>query len=743
MKKHYPYLSDIQFLDKLYDQHNKTIYTRITVLDWWERPIEEVQGKITSASISENGDSSVRRTASLNVKIIDKDELYGNINSLFSINKKIFIETGLKNNLRHIYPLYKDYDTIWFPFGVFVIQNYSVTHDLTGISISLTLNDKMALLNGNAGGTIPASTNFDSYDTLGPDGDLHTEKIKINQIIPELVNHFGGEDLNNIVVNDIPNRIKMVQRWLSANPLYLYSSLSNSKEFFYTTMETESTISGYTKQMISYGYDCGYTFTDFVYPEELTANAGDSVCTILDKIKSTLGNYEYFYDVFGNFVFQEIKNYINTTEWRTVFNNYQTEPDLQLPYGYNRVLQSNVYDFSKNNFVVSYNNAPKFEMIKNDYVIWGARKAINGNTLPCRYHLAIDEKPSLEKDWNITSILTDGICFDISMDDKIKKAHYLEPEPVGTRFNTLDDLKSVFPEGIVGKYYLIRNENKVYSWVTDMESYQNAVHNYLTAGTSEDSIQQSSETSGAHTAGYVALDLATWYKGDNAFIVDKDTDWRNILYWQGLIASKTGSDTGYYWAELCNEWPKLYDVENGEYYEDKITAPSAFDWWLDFIDNDVILNKFSVKNIGRRSFSRVETDCNCVFEPNIPDIIMVNINDMESQVDVRTDMTLLELKEQGLVPVQVDPAISDSTGIGGTFNSCYEYIRQLIQDYTDYNETISLTCIPIYHLEPNTRIHLDDPESGIYGDYIINTISYTLGNNGTMSLTAKKVNEKM
>jgi hypothetical protein len=116
---------------------------------------------------------------------------------------------------------------------------------------------------------------------------------------------------------------------------------------------------------------------------------------------------------------------------------------------------------------------------------------------------------------------------------------------------------------------------------------------------------------------------------------------------------------------------------------------------------------------------------------------------MESQVDVRTDMTLLELKEQGLVPVQVDPAISDSTGTGGTFNSCYEYIRQLIQDYTDYNETISLTCIPIYHLEPNTRIHLDDPESGIYGDYIINTISYTLGNNGTMSLTAKKVNEKM
>ncbi len=53
--------------------------------------------------------------------------------------------------------------------------------------------------------------------------------------------------------------------------------------------------------------DVGYTYADFVYDTELTANLGESVVTVLDKIKQYLGNYEYFYDEFGVFHFREIK----------------------------------------------------------------------------------------------------------------------------------------------------------------------------------------------------------------------------------------------------------------------------------------------------------------------------------------------------------------------------------------------------------------------------------------------------
>ena len=34
---------------------------------------------------------------------------------------------------------------------------------------------------------------------------------------------------------------------------------------------------------------------------------------LLDNIKNKLGNYEYYYDIDGNFIFQEIKNYLNTS----------------------------------------------------------------------------------------------------------------------------------------------------------------------------------------------------------------------------------------------------------------------------------------------------------------------------------------------------------------------------------------------------------------------------------------------
>ena len=745
MKRSYPYLKDIPFLDLIYGQQNKTVYTRITVLDWAERPLQDIEGRVLSASISCNGDSAVRRTANLSIKILDNSELYTNIESLISINKKIFLETGLKNNYAHLgEDYYPNYKTVWFPFGVYVITSCSITHDLTGVTVNLSLSDKMCLLNGTAGGVIPASTNFESYDTLGPDGDLHTEYIKINRIIPELVNHFGGEDLNNIVVNDIPDRIKQVLRWVGRNPLYLFQNFSNVRDVFYTTIKTRGQVSVYNRTTFTYDYDCGFTYTDFTYPGELGAGAGDSVCTVLDKIKQTLGNYEYYYDVFGTFIFQEVKNYVNTTEWRDAFNNYQPGSDIALPYAYNRTLNSYVYDFSKNNFVISYSNTPKYEMIKNDFIVWGEKKNDAGYKLPCRYHLAIDERPHLDNPWNITQSFPNGICFVRDMSDYIKRAF-----PINAIYDNLEQLKATLPEGIVGKYYLIQGggEPGLYSWVTDVDGYNNAVINYLDASkpVSDAISTQSTSNSTNVVPGYVRISerISSYYKGENSFILPVNTDWRNILYWQGTIAAATGSDTGYYYAELYNEWPKVFDVEAGTYWQDTLSCPSALDWWLDIIDNDAELTKFSVKNIGRRSYAKTDSECNCVFEPTIPDIVMVCTLDDEQIIDIRTGMTRQELDELGLITTQVDPSVARSTTVGGRLNSCYEHVKQCLNDYTNYNESISITCLPIYHLEPNTRIHLDDPESGIYGDYIINNISFNLGNSGTMSLSLQKVIEKI
>ena len=89
MKKIYPYLKDIPFLNKIYGQNSKTLYTRISVLDWQEHLLQEVSGKVISGNISVNGDSSVRRIANLSVKISNS---YNNIRYITFISTYTRIE---------------------------------------------------------------------------------------------------------------------------------------------------------------------------------------------------------------------------------------------------------------------------------------------------------------------------------------------------------------------------------------------------------------------------------------------------------------------------------------------------------------------------------------------------------------------------------------------------------------------------------------------------------------------------
>ena len=773
--KRYPYLKDIDFLNKIYNLHNKTLYTNITILDWEEQRLQEMQGRVTNASMSVNGDSAVRRTLNLSLYIKDYDELYQNKDSLFTINKKVFVEVGLKNSIAHLSDTnYPEYPIIWFPFGVFIISNLSLTRDLQGTNISLSLNDKMSLLNGEAGGTIPASTNFESVDTLGANGDIRTEAIRINNIIPELVTHFGNEALTNLIVSDIDDRIKQVMRWKGSSPLYLWENKSKVSNSFYTTTKSDLTGSNWTKKQIPYNYDCGYIYTDFTYPGELVAAPGDTVCTILDKIKETLGNFEYFYDVFGRFIFREIKNYVNLTEWRTTWNNFLMDKEYCFPYAYNTCLNSSVYTIP-NEFIISYNNNPQFNMVKNDFIVWGTRKTDDKRQFPCRYHLAIDKrpipteeseddppdlvsKPKVFRNWN-----SFPICFDTNVNDKIRRCF-----PVQKYSRKVDKQhpKQAFPAvGEVGKYYYDISADKLYSWVTNIEDYNLKLANMQNSGTSSSDKETSEEEKTTGTTGYLEMPLATFYdEGQYLFPLGpykkhkKDghwekwednnkkpipNEWRQILYFQDFIAEYNGLDKSYYYAEMYNEWPKIYDIEHNTWLEGVLNSPSSLDWWLDLSDNDGATNKFSVDAIGRRSYAKTESSCNCVFEPDIPNIIMVNKDVNDDILDSRNAVTAQELQELGLHPVQVAGAIFDSIMPGGCYNSCYQNIRQLLTNYTDYNESISITCLPLYHLEPNVRITINDPMSGVQGDFIINTINFDLSHTGTMTITAKKVIEKI
>ena len=280
MKINYKYLQDSAFLSMVDTLQIKEQYVKITILDWLENPIQEVQGLVTGGSGNLDGKSAMRRSCNLQV-FIPNEELSNvtNVNNLFSINKKVYLEIGFKNTTNY----YKDYPILWYPQGLYVIINPSLSHSTSGISLSLQLKDKMCLLNGDCGGKIAASTQFDEYETIDENGDYVISKPTIVQIIREAVNHFGGEQLGKIIISDLDTKVKMAMRWIGNTPLYFIQDNGNRK---LTTNYAEA--QGKAYQMYEYGDDVGFIFTDFTYPNELVENAGSSVVTLLDKIKGTL-----------------------------------------------------------------------------------------------------------------------------------------------------------------------------------------------------------------------------------------------------------------------------------------------------------------------------------------------------------------------------------------------------------------------------------------------------------------------
>ena len=75
--------------------------------------------------------------------------------------------------------------------------------------------------------------------------------------------------------------------------------------------------------------------------------------------------------------------------------------------------------------------------------------------------------------------------------------------------------------------------------------------------------------------------------------------------------------------------------------------------------------------------------------------------------------------------------------------SVKDKIDSLLYQFGYCVENISITAIPIYHLEPNTRIFVQDKNTGINGEYIVSKITLPLTYNGTMSITANKAPERL
>lgn len=742
MKHNYPYLKDSAFLLKIDRQIVKEQYVKITCLDMNENPIQEVQGRCTSGSLNLSGSSAIRRTCNLSIIAEENENDLTNLDNLFSINKRIEVEIGFLNTTKY----YSKFDIIWFPLGIYVIKTPSLTHNTTSVEISLTLEDKMCLLNGTMGGKFPATVEFSRMENEFGEISYPT----MYQIILEVVHHFGGEQLSKIIINDLDDMVMVPKRWMPMEDVLVNGEQiediwienkdvldDESKALSYYFIEPPN-VNNYTRYQP--GDWIGFTYEPFTYPgcetgdenKQLVGNAGESVCTILDKIKNVLGNFEYFYDINGNFVFQEIKNYLNTSQSTvvvdkdgTVSNNYS----MDISKG------KSVYSFMDNMLVTNLSNNPQFEMIKNDYVVWGARDSESGEKVPFRYHLAIDDKPKVNNYYVVFPFREIDENGDIS---DVKRLYPID----------IDFTQKTFEE-------FITEANKIF--LADM-NIQNALKNEIICLDPDFSVEDNK----------------------SPLFVLNTSDWRTELYIQGALSDRSGTASNYYYPELKNEWGKQFYLtkatkENGEtkeiieldYFTDKfqpkvLEDPSQMDFFLDFVNINTKAGELSVSNIGRKSeiLNGENQGVNCMFEPTLPDIIFIPKGGDNRGYPYIEDTVLQEgigHTEAGwnfsngidndtsyvLDGYSDDITLLDNLATVYSLNSAFFNVRDLLYQYTNYNEAITLQTIPIYYLEPNTRITVKDKATGINGDFMIGTISIPFDIGSTMSITAQKVLEKI
>lgn len=231
----------------------------------------------------------------------------------------------------------------------------------------------------------------------------------------------------------------------------------------------------------------------------------------------------------------------------------------------------------------------------------------------------------------------------------------------------------------------------------------------------------------------------------------RTNDWRSELYLQGVAADPLGRASNYYYTELMTEWPKQYDLKKtqtaemvdgkpvyiGGFREEYEADPSSLDFYLDMIDSTAKVSEFNVNAIGRRTLVENNNEVNCIFEPNIPDFVIIE----NGQPDTQEKRDECLNKHQKFI--QVDSSIYKFLSIGGMKNGAFYEIKDLLYSHTGYNENINISVLPIYNLEPNTRITVNNEESGIRGDFMVNTISLPLDINGTMTISATRAVEKL
>lgn len=748
-------LLDKYFLKQLDEWHEREVYVKLISLDFNENPRAEIQGYATGGSINVDGSSAVRRTCSLNLITTNT-----RVNELdWALETKFKLQIGLRNFLDDKYrkegiaplfnedhslvldkekkPIYRPVyeEIIWFPQGTYIITSFSSSTNAQGFSISIQGKDKMCLLDGTVGGNVFASHDFGKLEMRYEDGTIELEPILIYDIIKNAIHEYALEPYENIIINDLEDcSVELIEYRARGKDLVVYNIHNENGTYTSNIAFDGNSVFDDLKDLlpgdrvgnlelvkyVTYGDTIGYRLTDLTYPtsQDLIIAAGGTITQMLDAIIQILGEFEYFYDLEGRFVFQRKKIYYNVSWTNAITTERETYYD-SVENG-----SANAYTFTKGILIESYNNKPDLNNIKNDYTIWGNMIAVDGDTLPVHLRCAIDDKPIYY--YPLLSRAEEG---------KKLYATHTEVEVNGEllKADVLCDWRELI-------YRMALDYSK--SDAKILEITQN-----ISFETNAEKLEQLKaeliEWNNTWNTKYVAYytDLLDFWR--ILYNNDSDTEWADNYYWNpNYVECRrkyhyifVGEGKGKY---TYDEKEKTYkrkdngEYEQGDFSHDEICIVNhtAIPFWLDFCD-DAYLEKYKPSNIGRRTKVINDSEVKAIFFEETPNVLFVD----PLKTTPYTDSSLSYIR------LNLVGGMSNYFQISTQGKSAKEALDNLLYTHSYYCESISLSCVPIYYLEPNVRISVYDETSGINGEFIIKSFSLQLAYNGSMSITATRAED--
>ena len=870
-------LYDKEFLKELDKVKNKIVYAKVTALTVEESPVESIEGRVTQGSINLDGASAVRRSCSLSIVAQEFD--YSDY--LWGLNTKFKLEVGLQNDINENYP-----KIIWFNQGIYVITSFNTSRSTNNFTITIQGKDKMCLLNGEVSGTIGVQTDFGTIEEEDSEGTWSIRPIPIPEIIRNMVHAYGGEPYHNIIIKDLDTLgLELLEYRYENMPLIMYrkkdgNTYSNilfmdAEMYFYTESGAKiaiqnipdthfetlidslgykntptvyydsddiSTRQGYYLTKLQYGDTAGYRTTELTYAGDLIANVGESITSVLDKIKNMLVEFEYFYDVEGRFVFQKKQSLVQTL-WSPTEDGTEKMPESLLLSG------AAAYTFNGSELISAFNNNPNLLNLRNDFSIWGERTGISGANIPIHLRYAIDQKPVSYTTISLTEFdkaevdeynQKYGTTLDnnpipitystIPNYDQIENYIYVsdwrevlyQMSKDYFKYNTLSDFEirvreanySIYPTGRTGyeQYYtdiqvcwrqLFNPElrNKILNLTEEIVTLEDAIkeldshikvieneiiekNNQLNTATTQSSVdaitleilakqqERTNQKSLKSQKEYIleqkseeleqcSTNIENYYQVEE-LIADEDVSYFTSQFSisdsqitksnNQFKVPKTMIDTLFdedgeekpirindiiYFVKDDNWFKVVGDEElyvNISYYTESrlywnknvFLNPGSLNYWFDFLDTEGELSQYSVRAIGARTKAINENTVKSIYFRETPQVVFA------------PDITENE-KMSGYKYIQIPEFEMDKMfTISAQGKSAKERLDELLYAHGYCTESATVTVIPIYYLQPNTRIHISDQKTKIDGDYIVSKITIPLTYNGTMQLTTTK-----